>query len=179
MSRDQSGNWEGAKLRREVEELDADALLRALVAHDVEYVVIGGLALPAHGLVRATRDLDIVPRPDTENRARLFLALQAVDGRPIETDDFRPEELPVAFSAEGLELGGNWALSTAAGRIDVLQWVAGIEGYDRLRANAVAVPVPDVGTVLFAGYDDLVAMKRAAGRPQDLLDVEALEELRR
>lgn len=179
MSRGRSGNWEAARRRREVEELNADVLLRTLLAHDVEFVVIGGLALPAHGLVRATRDLDIVPRPDRENRARLLAALKTVDARPIDTDDFRPEELPVPFGPEGLEHGGNWALSTTAGRIDVLQWVAGVEGYDHLRANALAVPVPDVGTVFFAGYDDLVSMKRAAGRPQDLLDIEALTELRR
>ena len=178
MSSGRSGNWEAARRHRDVAELDAEALLAALVGRDVEFVVIGGLALAVHGFVRATKDLDVVPRPERENRERLFAALEAVHARPIETDDFRPEELPVPFDVEGLELGGNWALWTAAGRLDVLQWVSGVEGYGQLRANALTVPVPDVGTVLVAGYDDLIAMKRAAGRRQDLQDVAALEELR-
>jgi hypothetical protein len=90
------------------------------------------------------------------------------------------EELPVPFTPDGLDEGGNWALRTRAGRVDVLQWVPGIdEGYERLRANAIEADVPGIGRVLFAGYDDLVAMKRTAGRPQDAADLHELERVRR
>lgn len=174
-----SGPWTEPPASREVERLDATTLLRTLVDHDVEFVVIGGLAVAAHGYPRATKDVDVVPRPESENTRRLYEALQELDARPVEIGDFRPEELPVPFSPEGLDEGGNWALGTRAGRIDVLQWLAGVEGYDQLRAGAIEVELDGVGRVLVAGYDDLVAMKRAAGRRIDEVDLEELERLRR
>jgi hypothetical protein len=161
-----------------IEELEADTLLRRLVEHEVEFVVIGGLAVAAHGYVRATKDLDVMPNPDRENLGRLFEALGAVDARPIETDEFRPEELPVPFDPDGLAHGGNWALRTRHGRIDLMQWVPGVNGYGQLRANALLAHVTDVGPIMFAGYEDLLSMKRAAGRDVDLLDVARLEQAR-
>lgn len=158
--------------------LDVDALLRVLRNHEVEFVVIGGLAVAAHGYVRATKDLDIAPRPQPENRRRLFAALESVQAEPLELAEFAPAELPVEFTPEALDGGGNWALRTTVGRIDVMQWVAAAEDYDRLCDNALAVELPDVGRVLFAGFDDLVAMKQAAGRPEDRVDLERLRELR-
>lgn len=174
-----SGPWQEPEAAPVVDQLDAETLLRTLVEHEVEFIVVGGLAVAAHGYVRATKDVDIVPMPEPANRARLFAALRSLDARPIEIGDFRPEELPVPFSADGLDQGGNWALRTSAGRIDVLQWLAGIEGFDHLRAEALELALPDVGSVLFAGYEHLVAMKRAAGRRQDDADLAALEDLRR
>ena len=171
--------WSEPETPATVHELDAETLLRTLRECDVEFVVIGGLAVAAHGYVRATKDVDVVPRPDAENRRRLYEALESLDAEPTEVGDFRPEELPVPFAPEGLDEGGNWALRTRAGRIDVLQWVAGIESYEQLRAGAIEVALPNVGPVLVAGYDDLLAMKRAAARPVDRRDIAALEDARR
>lgn len=173
-----SEHWREHAAGDPVHELDADAILAALRAHGVDFVVIGGLAVAAHGFVRATKDVDVVPRGESENRHRLYEALVSLGASPLELGDFRPEELPVPFSPEGLDEGGNWALGTTAGRIDVLQWVAAVDDYDALSSRALAVEVDGVGRVLFAGYDDLVAMKRAAGRPQDELDLAELERLR-
>ena len=159
-------------------ELDADALLRVLVEHRVEFVVIGGLAVAAHGYIRGTKDIDIVPNPARENLALLYDALVALDAEPIETGDFRQEEMPVALDVEGLAHGGNWALRTSRGRLDILQWATGIESYDALHSRAVELELPGVGRVLFAGYGDLVAMKEAAGRPQDHEDLQRLREAR-
>ena len=87
--------------------------------------------------------------------------------------------MPVPFAPAGLDEGGNWALQTYAGRVDVLQWIPGIdEGYARLRANAIEAEVPGVGRVRFAGYDDLVAMKQTAGRPLDAADLDELARIR-
>lgn len=158
--------------------LDVDALLRVLYDHEVEFVVIGGLAVAAHGYVRATKDLDIAPRPQRANRRRLFTALSSLEAEPLELADFAAKELPVAFSSEALDEGGNWALRTRHGRIDVMQWVAAADDYDRLSANALAVDLPGVGRILFAGFDDLVAMKAAAGRPEDRIDLDRLRQLR-
>lgn len=159
-------------------ELDADAILRALVERDVEFVVIGGLAVAAHGYIRGTNDIDIVPNPDRQNLALLFDALVALAAEPIETGDFRPEQMPVAFDVEGLVHGGNWTLRTLRGRLDILQRAAGFESYEALGSRALELDLRDVGRVLFAGYDDLVAMKEAAGRPQDHEDLQRLREAR-
>lgn len=158
--------------------LDVDALLRVLREHEVEFIVIGGLAVAAHGYVRATKDLDIVPRPDSDNRRRLFAALASIDAEPLELTGFAPAELPVVFGPEGLDGGGNWALRTAHGRIDVMQWVAAAESYERLNANALTIELPGVGRTLFAGFEDLVAMKDAAGRPEDRIDLARMRESR-
>jgi hypothetical protein len=174
-----TGSWEEPFVSRSHFELDAETLLRTLLDHEVEFVVVGGLAVAAHGYARATKDVDIVPRPDRANRSSLFEALRSLGAEPTEIGDFRPAELPVPFSPDGLDEGGNWALRTTAGRIDVLQWLAGVDGFDQLRAGALEADVPGVGRVLFAGYEDLVAMKRAAGRLQDQADLAALEDLRR
>ena len=174
-----SGNWDEAA-RVPPQELEADTILRTLLDHKVEFVVIGGLAVAAHGFPRATKDIDIVPAPDPQNRRRLYDALRGLQAEPLEIGDFRADELPVPFVPEGLDEGGNWALRTNAGRVDVLQWVPGVEkGYDRLRAQALDVELPEVGWVRFAGYADLVAMKRAAGRAQDERDLEELRAIRR
>ncbi len=161
-----------------VEALDADAILRTLVDHGVDFVVIGGLAVAAHGYVRATKDVDIVPEPGPANLDHLYRALSALGARPLELEDFRPDELPVPFGPDALASGGNWALATSHGRIDVMQWVTGIESYDALAAGALLVELSDVGRVRFAGYHELVAMKRAAGRPDDRRDLERLRETR-
>ncbi|MCP9485381.1 MAG: nucleotidyltransferase [Gaiellaceae bacterium MAG52_C11] len=151
-------------------------LLEALNDHDVEFVIIGGLAVILHGYERYTKDVDIVPEPSADNLARLWKALGELEARPAELPDFRPEEMAVPFTFDGLVGGGgNWVLHTRLGRIDVMQWVSGIESYEELRAEAVGTDIPAIeATVWFAGFDDLIAMKQAAGRPQDLIDITAL-----
>jgi hypothetical protein len=83
--------------------------------------------------------------------------------------------MPVPFTLEGLLEGGNLSLETRRGRLDVMQWVAGVEDYDELRGRAVTDEPPEIGgPIWIAGRDDLVTMKEEAGRPQDLIDIRAL-----
>ena len=121
-------------------ELDALAVFRALVDHDADGVIVGGLAVGHHGFVRATKDVDVVPRPGPENMRRLWEALASIEARPLALGDFRPAELPAPFSLESLLLGVNWDLATAHGRVDILQHIDGAleteDDYARLRANA-------------------------------------------
>jgi hypothetical protein len=151
-------------------------LLRVLREYEVEFVLIGGFAVGLHGYVRATKDIDIVLAPNPENLSRLWNALIDLEAQPAELEDFRPEEMPVDLSLEALiEGGGNWALYTRLGRLDVMQWVKGIDSYDALRANAQRVDEPSIGHPIWvAGRDDLVSMKEAAGRDIDRIDITAL-----
>ena len=93
-------------------------------------------------------------------------------------DDFDPAEPGLTPDPEGLGLGGNWVLRTRLGRLDVMQDVAGVKSYTALRARGVHRDVPGAGAFWFAGFDDLVAMKVAAGRPQDELDITSLHRAR-
>jgi hypothetical protein len=158
--------------------LRAEALLRTLAEHRVEFVIIGGFALSAHGVVRGTKDIDIVPDPAPDNLRRLARALSVLGAQVMLADDFDPAELGIEPDEEGLALGGNWVLRTKFGRLDVMQDVAGIRGYEPLRASSVEREVPDAGSFHFAGLDDLIAMKAAAGRPQDELDITSLQRAR-
>jgi hypothetical protein len=158
--------------------LQAEALLRVLAEHDVDFVIIGGFALSAHGVIRGTKDVDILPDPRPENVKRLAAALRALDAEVMLADDFNQSELGLAPDEGGLSLGGNWALRTRLGRLDVMQDVPGTRGFAALSAAAVEREVPGAGPFWFSGLDDLIAMKVAAGRPQDELDVTSLQRAR-
>ena len=148
-------------------------MLATLRRHNVDFVVIGGFALAPHGYVRATKDVDIVPDPDPGNIGRLAGALHEMDAKP-DLGELGADELGIPLDEAGLRLGGNWVLSTRFGRLDVMQEVPGLRGYDHLRAGAVRVH-----DVLYAGYDELIGMKAASGRDEDLRDIGALEAARR
>lgn len=164
---------------RQMPPLRAPDLLRTLHRHGVEFVVIGGFSLAAHSVARATKDLDVVPEPSRANLRRLLTALEELEASPSAFDDFDPNEI-LELNLENLALGGNWILRTRYGRLDVMQYVQGVRNYQRLREGAVQ---PRIETIeeptLFAGLDDLIAMKTAAGRDQDLIDIDTLERSRR
>jgi hypothetical protein len=152
--------------------LDPRALLRTLGAHRVEFVVIGGFSVAAHGVVRATKDLDIVPEPSAANWSRLAAALRELHAE-VDLGDMSADELGIAPDETGLAGGGNWILQTVHGRLDVMQDVAGLRSWQQLRAGAVKR-----GGVLYAGYQELVSMKSAAGRDEDLADIAKLRAAR-
>jgi hypothetical protein len=154
-------------------ELDVERLLGALTGHGVDYVVIGGIAAVLWGSGRNTFDLDVCPAPDAANLDALGKALTAVNARLRDVQD------DVPFIVDGSTLSGLeiLTLSTDAGALDVLMRPGGTK-YERLRRRAQRL---DVGpfAVLVASIDDLIEMKRAAGRPKDDLDIEELEVIRR
>jgi predicted nucleotidyltransferase len=136
-------------------------MLRALLEHGVEFVVIGGVAVQTHGHVRVTRDLDIVPAPDLLNLSRLSDALAA---------------LSAAADPHVLKRAPHLHLMTDAGPLDLLH--AGLapglpKTYEELRGRAVELDW-EGHIVAVAGLDDLIRMKRIAGRDVDLSDIGAL-----
>jgi len=157
------------------EALNARAIFDLLAAHEVEYLLLGGFAVGAHGYIRATNDVDVMPAPDPENLERLAAAIAELEGRVRGMEEFSESELPRP-DAEGLLLGGNWVMETKHGRFDVMQLVSDLD-YADLAASAVESEV--FGHRLrFCGYEHLVAMKEAAGRDEDLLDLKRLREAR-
>jgi hypothetical protein len=159
--------------------LDPVPLLRHLHEHGVEHIIIGGLAVSAHGHVRPSKDLDIVPSPARENLERLAAALADANAVDAEVSDFDPAEIPMsAMYVEDLSQGGNFCLVTDLGDMDLFQWVSGIETddlYAELAREALPGRLEGI-PVRVCGLDHLRAMKRAAGRPQDLADLERLGE---
>jgi hypothetical protein len=156
---------------------EPDDLLVALTDANVEFVVIGGVAVGVHGYVRATKDLDIVPDPAPENLARLANLLGEIDAQHVGLEDLLPDEFPYdPTDPKQLAEGANFRLETSHGSLDILQWVSGVEAdqaYPELEPQALTVRFR--GTVIrVCGIDHLRAMKHAAGREQDLADLREL-----
>jgi hypothetical protein len=158
--------------------LDPSRLLRLLHEHGVEHIIIGGFAVTAHGFTRTTKDLDIVPRTSEENLARLAEALCDLDATVLDTGDFKPEEMPAdPTRPDDLAMGGNFCLHTRLGRLDVMQWISGVESddlYTEFDGEALESSVDGI-PVRVCGLEHLRMMKRAAGRPQDLEDLRRLD----
>jgi predicted nucleotidyltransferase len=159
---------------------DARQILITLADHGVDFVVVGGVAVQAHGHGRGTKDLDVIPRPDLLNTSRLGEALAALGARLLRED--RPVDVTDPHLLKRAPLV---PLVTEHGRLDLLNATltrGAPHSYDELRERAVETSI-DGRTVLVAGLDDLIRMKRAAGRDVDLDDIGALtrsdEELER
>lgn len=158
-------------------ELDIQGILEALDVEGVDYLLIGGVAVGFHGYVRATKDVDIVPSPDPANLARLASVLRKLEAEVEGAEEFGEMELPDPLDPTALALGGNWVLRTRLGRFDVMQWIGDDSLWERLSPAAVSAELGDID-VLVVAYEDLVALKRQAGRPEDLADLKRLSEAR-
>jgi hypothetical protein len=167
--------------------LHADRLLRTLAEHDVDYVLIGGVAIQAYGHVRTTIDLDVIAAWTPENLGRLADALGDLRARLRGID---AERLGIDLTDPSqLHDGGNFLMRTAHGDLDVFavdQTAGAPRSYDQLRDRAVAVEVFGV-RILVAHPEDLIRMKLAAAefrdrpeakRRQDREDIAVLERLR-
>lgn len=152
---------------------DARELFRALARRDVAYVTIGGIAIQAYGGQRLTQDLDIAIAASTENTARLASALLDLDARILGPDGQRSRSVP---TAPLLASSDQWHLITAHGPLDILTLPAHLGSFADLRARAHEVPLGDL-SIPIAHREDMLKMKRAAGRPQDLADIRLLESL--
>ena len=152
---------------------DARELFAALGRHRVEYVTIGGIAIQAHGGQRLTQDLDIGIATSTGNLERLAAALGELDARILGPSGRRSSSAPTASL---LGSSDQWHLITSHGRLDVVTFPAHLGSFEEIRARAHPTPLGEL-TVPIASREDLLKMKRASGRPQDLADVQLLESL--
>jgi hypothetical protein len=155
---------------------DHERILEVLVAHEVEFLVAGGLAVIAHGHQRFTRDLDLIPSPRESNLRRLAGALSELGAAAVGA---RGERLRLDLSHPGSLAVGNYFLSTNRGALDLLNGPRPeLKRYLRLDAAAIEVEI-GAHAIKIVSKADLIAMKREAGRPQDLRDIAALTEVER
>ena len=149
-------------------------ILRRVRAHGVRFVLIGGLAGKAHGSPTLTVDIDICPADESENLERLA----AVLGELGATWRGASPDAPFHPTRETIERTELLTLVTDYGDLDVVRHPAGVDGYDELAANAVDAELDEGLAVAIASLDDLIEMKRAAGRPKDRIELEVLGALR-
>lgn len=148
-------------------DFDAVAIFRALNGHDVEYVVVGGFAVAAHGVVRATEDLDIVVDQSWDNAARLAKALTDLAAVHA-TDPTTP------LTQEALVRREDRLFNTKHGQVHILNHVGTVPSYlDLLPAQLVEV---DGHRVQVATKDQLRSMKTGTGRAKDAVDLDELGE---
>ena len=149
------------------QDFDAVAIFSALNRYDVEYVVVGGFAVAAWGVIRATEDLDIVIDQSWDNAARLAKALTDLDAEHA-TDPTTP------LTQETLVRREDRLFNTKHGQVHILNHVGTIPRYsDLLPAQLVEV---DDQRVRVATKDQLRSMKTGTGRPKDALDLDELGE---
>jgi hypothetical protein len=139
-------------------------ILSAFIEEGVEYLVVGAYAVAAHGLARATKDIDLWVGCSKENAPRVILALKRF-GAPL--SDITEND----FCTPGI----TFQIGIPPRRIDIITEIGGVQfrsAYlNRITAHLEGVSVPVISRA------DLLANKKAVGRPQDLLDAKWLESL--
>lgn len=153
--------------------IDPLGALRRLVEHDVAFVLIGGQAGLALGSSLLTRDLDICYDRSPDNLERLADALASMHARLRGVE----EDVPFLLDARTLRNGDSFTFETDFGAVDVLATPSGTRGYDDLVAGATTLDLGGI-EVAVVSLDDLIRMKRAAGRAKDSFAVEVLLALR-
>jgi nucleotidyltransferase AbiEii toxin of type IV toxin-antitoxin system len=140
-------------------------LILALQANEVRFVIVGAHAMAAHGVPRATGDLDVLVAPDAENAARLVQALERF-GAPLESH---------GVSARDFERTGTvYQIGLPPRRIDLMTSISGVD-FEEAERTAIAVDLEGLSLPIL-GRRQLIANKRASGRPKDILDVQLLGE---
>jgi hypothetical protein len=157
-----------------------EEVLAALESEGVRYLVVGGVAVVLHGHLRTTADLDLVVDLEPANARRAMDALDRLGFRPrvpVPAASFAdPVQRERWIREKGMMVFALWHPARPASTVDV--FVRAPFDFAAVHRRAVRVRL-DLAEVAVASLDDLIAMKRRAGRPVDLADCEALEELRR
>lgn len=154
-------------------------ILNALHDHRVDFVIVGGVAAALHGGSRVTFDLDVVPSlaPESWRSAvDLLWALGARPRIPEPVERIRDVGHVRRWRREKGMLALNFRTPDGSTEVDLL--VAESDAFGKLKQRAVEVTV-DQRTFFVAAIDDLIAMKQRAGRPQDLLDIAELRNIRK
>jgi len=145
-------------------------ILELLNRHEVEYIVVGGVAAVIQGAPVTTFDIDTLVRVSEENATRLMHVLRELDAR------FREHQSTVRPTREDIMAGGHLLLMTRAGPMDVLGFIGDNERYEDLIHESSDVSMT-VGSFRVLNLEELVRQKKAANRPKDQAVLTLLEEL--
>lgn len=147
-----------------------------LVAHGVEFLVVGGQAEALFGSPRVTYDTDLCYRRTAENLRRLAEALKELHP----TLRGAPPDLPFQLDARSLALGNNFTFLTTLGPLDLLGWLEPVGDYDALAKHAEIFPVGKLHLRTIS-LDDLIRVKEHIRRPKDrdsLFQLKAIKQIR-
>jgi len=137
-------------------------MLSALSEAGAEFLVVGAYAMAVHGCPRATGDIDLWVRPTAENAARVWNALRAF-GAPtsqLKVEDFVTPDVV-------------YQIGVAPNRIDLLTSISGVD-FELAWSHKVSAKMGGLAVPVI-GLAELLANKRASGRPKDLVDVDLLD----
>jgi hypothetical protein len=157
-----------------VPEFEPERILETLAAHDVDFVLIGGLAAASHGSPFLTQDVDVTPEASIANLDRLSAALKELDAR-IRAEGVEAG-LPFDHDGESLADSGVWNLTTRFGDLDLSLRPSGTEGYPDLSRTAKVSEAFGV-RLRIASLEDIVRSKQAANRPKDQRVLPTLREI--
>jgi hypothetical protein len=149
-----------------------DQLLARLIAAEVEFVLVGGLAAAIHGSSLQTRDIDICCRFTEANLMRIQRAF--ADLHPVHR--MRPD-LPLALTPEQCAELKNLYIRTDLGIVDCLGCVRSVGAFDEVLSHSIEIQLP-AGPIRILDIDTLIKAKEAMGRPHDLIAVQHLKAVR-
>ena len=163
-----------------MKQTSVEAVVDALNGANVRYLVVGGLAVVAHGHVRFTADLDLILDLREPNLRRAMTALGSLGYKPrapVLIEHFADAETRAGWVRDkGLTVFSLYSDLHPATEVDV--FVDDPLGFDDAYLRAVRLEVAPGIEATFVALDDLIRLKRAAGRAEDLLDIERLEAIR-
>lgn len=153
-----------------------EQIVTALNDASVRYLIAGGLAVVAHGYLRFTANVDLIIDLDESNARRALSALSALGYRPrapVPMDDFADNKARSQWVHEkGMTVFSLYSPEHPATEVDL--FVDEPVDFDSAYRSALHLEIAENLSATFLSYDDLLALKKAAGRPHDLLDIEQL-----
>jgi hypothetical protein len=153
---------------------DFEDLLKRLVQHHLDFVIVGGYAAVAHGISYLTQDIDICCSFEPDNLLRLQQAV--ADLHPVHR--MTPQRLALKLTRETCQDLNNLYIDTDLGQLDCLGHISGVGAYDQVKQCSIKVDL-SFGPCRVLDLDALIESKKAMNRPRDrevLLQLKAIKE---
>jgi hypothetical protein len=162
-----------------MERHSVEAIVRALNGAGVRYLITGGLAVVAHGYLRFTADVDLILDLEATNVRRTLIALQSLGycpRVPVPAEQFIDADIRARWIREkGMKVFS--LISALHSKTDVDLFAESPLDFERANENAVIHEVSSGVRATFVSLEDLLFLKKLAGRPLDLEDIRQLEQL--